>query len=225
MSKAKTTTIILIEDDPLVQIGLKQVVQTDPTLEIVGTERTAEAGLSTLRKYQPDILILDLGLPDESGINLIPKIQSDRHLNSTKIIVLTSQADTKPIHLALALGAKGYCLKGIEIEKLKTGIKLVANGDTYIQSQIAQLIAQSLVEQLDKQTENRTQHLPEQNLTPREYQVLQLLAQGMSNSEIANSLNFSTNTAKHYISQIASKLGAKNRTDLAVKSLRSGLVE
>lgn len=207
IESSKLISIVIVEDDPLVQMGLQQVLENDPLLTIVGMTKTADSGLATIKKYSPDIVLLDIGLPDKSGIKILPQISSE-------IIILTGHTNPEKVNLALSLGAKGYCVKGIDIAPLLKAIRLVAGGDTYIDPQIAELI------QLDQK-----KYPSKYNLTNRECEVLELVAKAKTNAEIATKLNLSPNTVKRYVKEIAVKLGAKNRTDLAVQSWKSGLVE
>ena len=198
------------------QLGIQQAFRTDPLLEIIGTEKTASDGLTAVETHKPDVVVLDIGLPDASGLKIVPQI----HQHS-QIVILTSHADAEKVKLALSVGARGYCVKGRPVENLKSAIKLVASGDLYLDCQIAG----TLIQQLSQQKQQNPPPNPDLKLTVREVQVLKLISEGLQNNAIAEQLEISQHTVKHHVKEIMAKLQAKNRTELAVKSIRSGLVD
>lgn len=179
------TRIVIIDDHPVVREGLVAALRG---MEVVGAFASADEALRS--RFQADVVLLDLELPGTSGIDAIPRFDAP-------VLVLTAYGSDEDIDRALAAGAKGYLLKGAPLDDIERAIAAVAAGQSFLDPRVASrlLAARS----------------PRQRLTPREREVLALVAAGKSNKEIASALGIAERTAKFHVTAILAKLGAENR--------------
>jgi two-component system, NarL family, response regulator LiaR len=212
--KIRTMTIrVLIADDhAVVRQGLKMFLSLTPEFEIVGEATNGAEALSMARKLRPDVVLMDLLMPEMDGITAITHLR--RELPDTEAIALTSVLEDKAVVGAIKAGAIGYLLKDTESDELIRAIKAAAAG----QVQLSPKAAARLMREV------RAPESPE-TLTDRETEVLRLLAQGKSNKEIAAELVIGEKTVKTHVSNILSKLGVTSRTQAALYAARIGLVE
>lgn len=236
-------SVVLIEDHDLTRVGLRTALQQEAGVELIGEAANGTQGLEMLTKRKPDIGIVDLGLPDIDGIELtrrFKEMQSEEGRDDTKIVVLTLQDDEEAVLAAFAAGADSYCMKNISFERLVEALKLTQEGNAWIDPAIARIVlsktapakAQAVSASQDKsQTVAIHASEPEYSqlieaypLTERELEVLQLIVEGCSNAEIAEKLFITVGTVKTHVRNILNKLCADDRTQAAVRALRSGLV-
>jgi DNA-binding NarL/FixJ family response regulator len=206
--------ILIVEDDQMMQLGLEQAFSKYPQLEIVEQVDDGYLGVQAAIKHQPDLIIMDIGLPRLDGIAAAKKIREK--LPTVKIVMLTSHTIQTEVIAALAAGADAYCVKGAKVERLINAIAVVQDGATYLDPQIAKLV----VENLKPPTPNH--HIG--NLSEREIEILELIVEGKSNPQIAKTLHLSPNTIKTHVRSIMNKLTVNDRVQAAVVALRSGLV-
>jgi two-component system, NarL family, response regulator LiaR len=211
--------ILIVEDDPIMQIGLKQLLSSQPQKLVVGMAEDGHRGVTAALSLKPDLAIIDVGMPHLDGIAATQEIKAA--LPDIKIIMLTSHTADTEIIAALSSGADAYCVKGIDFNKLLTAIATVEEGATYLDAQIAQKIVNYLQ---PKPVKTNNCDMGEQ-LSQRELEVLELIVEGCSNPEIAKKLNLSSNTIKSYVRSIMNKLMVSDRVQAAVTALRSGLVQ
>lgn len=210
--------IIIIEDHVLTRIGLKTALEESSTLEIIGESEYGEIGVDLTKKLEPDVVIMDLGLPNMNGIEATKLIK--QYNSNIKVLILTSHDSEKEILGALGAGADAYCMKDINPTKLIPVIKSIAQGGVWLDPVIAKIVlANSLNPTCIK---NRT--ISSSPLTDREIQVLQLLADGMNNLEIATKLSLSQHTVKSHMCNILQKLSVDDRTQAIVRAMRSGWI-
>jgi len=211
--------ISVIEDDAMMVIAIKTVFEEDRNFSIVSTSSTASAGLIDVKNVQPDVILLDLGLPDANGLDIAKQVIDEL---SIPVIIFTSSKEEKEVKQAFSIGAKGYCVKGGSIEQLKAAVTTVSEGNIYLDTKIAKAVIQPLnhrnMETLSTWTSPTGAILKKQ-----EIRILQLIASGLSNAEISESLSLSVYTVKSYLKDIMKKMSAKNRVELAAMSVRSGL--
>ena len=212
-------TILIIEDDPILCLGLKQLLSSEPHKSVVGMAEDGYRGVQAALTLKPDLAIVDVGMPHLDGIAATQQIKEA--LPKTKIVMLTSHTADTEIIASLSSGADAYCVKGIDFDKLLTAIATVQEGATYLDTQIAQKIVNHL--QLNP-VKKAQQNIGEQ-LSKRELEVLELIVEGCSNPEIAKQLNLSINTVKTYVRSIMNKLAVSDRVQAAVTALRSGIVQ
>ncbi len=206
--------ILIVEDDPMMQLGLEQSLTAYEQFEIVGQAEDGFSGVEAARTLQPDVIVMDIGLPGLDGIAATQQIKSE--FPSVHIVMLTSHQSDTEVVAALAGGADAYCIKGATVDRLVMAIEAAQSGATYLDPQIARQVVQHLRPPQAKPN-------PMQ-LSQREMDVLQLMVEGLSNPEIADKLYLSPNTIKTHVRGIMNKLSVDDRVQAAVVALRSGLV-
>lgn len=212
----KTSRVLIVEDDPMMQLGLEQSLSRHPELEIVGYVDDGYVAVETALRLRPDIIVMDIGLPRLDGIAATQKIKAD--LPEVRIVMLTSHTTESEIIGALSSGADAYCVKGASVERLLTAIAAAQEGASYLDPQIARLVMDHL-----KPTSPADTTLIGQ-LSQRELEVLKLMVEGQSNPEIAAALYLSPNTIKTHVRGIMNKLAVDDRVQAAVVALRAGIV-
>lgn len=219
----KPLSVIIIEDFKLTRVGLRCALNANKDIDVIAECDNAITGLELIAKYKPDVVLMDLGLPEMNGIEATIKVKE--MLPDTKIIALTSHDREEEVIAALASGAHGYCLKDIDPAKLADVVRDVASGVCWIDPQVAQLALNAF-----PKPEN-TSLLPSNSassgrvpLTEREFEVLKHLVMGKSNTEIAKELIVSVHTAKAHVCSILQKMCVNDRVQAAVKAVREGLV-
>ena len=210
----KIISLYIVEDYLLARITCKKALEQFPDLKINGAFETAEECLEALERESADVILMDIGLPYMTGIEAT-KIIKEKYSN-TKVIMLTSHDNQEEIISSLASGANAYALKDIDIEDLHNAILNTYKGCIWIHPKIASIISQTFI---------NSKVLPKQdfNLTEREKEVLTLLTNGLSNTEIAEKLIISPHTAKVHVCSILSKLSVTDRVQAAVKAVKYDL--
>jgi DNA-binding NarL/FixJ family response regulator len=211
-----TIALLIVDDHPVVRDGLVAILGTQPDFEIAGEAASGEAALALYERLRPDVILLDLEMPEMDGVEVIKRLRATRP--EVKIVVFTAFDTDERILSALQAGAKGYLLKGAPRSELFEAIRIVHQGGSLLQP----VVASRLLSQLSG---SESADGPAEPLTPREAEVLQLLAQGKPNKEIAAELFISERTVKFHISAILAKLGATNRTEAVTIALQQGLVK
>lgn len=200
--------ILSVDDHPILREGLAAIINGQPDMTLIAEAASGKEGIEQFRKHLPDITLMDLRLPDMSGIDVIIAINSE--FPKARIIVLTSSEGDVEIGRALAAGAKGYLLKDMVRKELPDAIRLVYAGKTPIARQVAEKIAE---------------HYGDEPLTPREIEVLQLAAAGYRNKQIARELDISEDTVKSHIKNALSKLDANDRTHAVTIAVKRGIFQ
>ena len=209
-------TILIVEDDPMMQLGLQHILNNQPHLTVVAQALNGNEAVSAALQHQPDIVLMDIDLPGIDGIAAAQQIRAA--LPHTRILMLTHHSNPTQVMAALSSGAHGYCVKGTNAEQLLLAIATVQEGGSYLDSKIADCVLQNLKTLPDNCANDDIK------LTEREMQVLQQLVEGRSNKQIAAQLGMSVHTAKGHVEMIIAKFEASDRTQAAVKALRLGLV-
>ncbi len=222
-SQKSKIKIMMVEDHKLVRVGLRALFEDGEDIEVIAEAENGKDAVEKARLYKPDVILMDIGLPDISGIEAAKRILEEN--SEQKIIILTSHQDEAEINEALCVGVNAYALKDINTEYLITVIKTVKDGAIWLDSRIVPKLRSRSGNIIPKKhvtrSEFRAKHA---NLTEREYQVLKLLVNGSSNSDIATQLCISEHTAKAHVCNIIQKLVVDDRTQAAVKAIREGLV-
>jgi two-component system, NarL family, response regulator LiaR len=203
--------VLIIEDDPVMQLGLRHALSNYPHLKIIGQEMEGYTGLETALRLKPDLIIMDIGLPQLNGIAATAKIKAA--LPQTRVVILTSHQNEQETILALANGADAYCIKGSQIEQLIDAIAVAQSGAMYLDPLVRNVV-----------TQLRPSPQVTVDLSDRELEVLQLLVKGQSNPTIAEALFLSESTVKAHLRNIMNKFGVNDRVQVAVVAMRSGLV-
>lgn len=220
--KTKAIRIIIIEDFKLTRVGLRCALNANPDMEVVAECETAILGLELVEKFKPDVVLMDLGLPQMNGIEATIKVKEI--LPETKIIALTSHDREEEVIAALASGAHGYCLKDIDPNKLADVVRDVASGVCWIDPQVAQIALNAFPKPENTGIlTSKVDNVGRVPLTERECEVLKHLVMGKSNTEIAKELIVSVHTAKAHVCSILQKMCVNDRVQAAVKAVREGL--
>lgn len=242
-SQNKTTEriikILLVEDHALTRMGLKAALKRTSDLRVEGEASNGQEAIELAEKQQPDVILMDVGMPIMDGIQAARKILANNQ--DIRIIMLTQHDNDQDILASLAAGASGYCLKDVEPERLYTAIRSVAAGDAWLDASIAGRVLKNYTLNSSKPTEVSTPkakaQIVEESTTPqkthdpyveplsqRELEVLGLIVDGHSNQQIADKLIISLPTAKTHVRNILNKLAVDDRTQAAVQAMRRGLV-
>jgi DNA-binding NarL/FixJ family response regulator len=212
----ETIRILVADDHPVVRDGLVAILGTQPDFEVIGEAGTGQEVIERVEALEPDVVLLDLEMPELDGVETLQRL---RQANSAaQVIVFTAFDTDERILGAVQAGARGYLLKGAPREELFDAVRVVHQGGSLLQP----VVASKLLRQVSDQSRGTTEIEP---LTPRELEVLHLLAQGLQNKEIATELVISQRTVKFHVSSIMGKLGAGNRTEAVALAAQQGLVE
>jgi DNA-binding NarL/FixJ family response regulator len=221
----KSTRIFVVEDTHTMESGLEALLGEAKGFKFCGSASSGLDAVAQLSKLKPNLVLIDMRMAQMEGIQACKLIRKKRP--SVKIIMITEQESESEIFAALTAGADGYCLKESTTEKLYTAIRSVAEGDFWLDSTIARKVVKTLLETmsvLSGESEPASEKIAVEDLSRRELQVLTLVAQGLSNNEIADRLDISVDAVKSRIRKIMKKLVATDRTEMAVKALRQGLI-
>lgn len=199
--------IALADDHALFRRGVVLTLE-EAGLNVVGEAASAAEALALVRKALPDVLLLDISMPGDSGVDLLPKLQAEAP--ACKVIMLTVSEDEATLFAALRHGACGYVVKGVTAAELVSAVHTVSNGETYVSPGIAGRMLTSMA------ATRNPGGLPD--LSSREQEILESIAEGKTNKEIAALLHLSEKTIKHYVTNILTKLQARNRVEAAVKA-------
>lgn len=237
--------VALIEDHDLTRVGIRTALQQRQDVEVVGEAANASEGLHLLEKFHPDIAIVDIGLPDKDGIELTRLIKESQEAGerpNTKVLILTLRDNKEAVLAAFAAGADSYCMKDISFDNLLEALRVTHSGNAWIDPAIAKIVLQQVQPTSDSPEAavdipkdlktvainaadaEYDQMLAAYPLTERELEVLQLIVEGCSNAVIAEKLYITVGTVKTHVRNILNKLCADDRTQAAVRALRSGLV-
>jgi len=213
---SKKIRLLICDDHAVVRRGLRSLVGIKPEMELVGEAVDGEEAIALTKKLKPDVIIMDLIMPRKDGVAAISEIKKKNQ--DAKILVLTSFSDDKNVFSAIKAGASGYLLKDSSPEDLMQAIADVYHGKSSLHPVIAQKVIQEMHQPSD---------LPptDDPLSEREVEVLRNVAQGMSNQEIARTLNIKEGTVRIHVGNILNKLQLANRTQAALYALREGLAE
>ncbi len=214
--KLKKIRILVVDDENVVREGFVAILRLQEDMQVVGEALDGLQAVQLARKTKPDVILLDLAMPNQDGLTTIPQIKEI--LPDTRILVLTGTAESDRVFQALKSGALGFLLKDATRVQLLQAIREVANGQASIQPSIAVKVIQEI---------DHPAHLlyTVDPLTPRELETLKLIARGLSNQEIAAELHVHERTVAKYVSSILEKLQLANRTQAALYAIREGLTE
>jgi DNA-binding NarL/FixJ family response regulator len=215
--------VVLAEDQAIVRAGFRALLDAEPDIEVVGEAATGEEALEQVRGLRPDVVVMDIRMPGMDGLEATRRITDEDALANTRVLVLTTFELDEYVFGALRAGASGFLLKGGEPADLLLAIRVVATGDSLLAPSVTRRLIEAYASRPDGATHAPIKGLEE--LTAREHEVLKLVAAGLTNAEIAQTLQLSPLTAKTHVSRILMKLGARDRVQLVVMAYQSHLVE
>lgn len=204
--ETRTVRIFLLDDHEVVRRGIRDLLESEDDLEVVGEASLAAEALERIPSLRPDVAVLDARLPDGSGIEVCREVRAADP--SIAVVILTSYDDDEALFSAIMAGAAGYALKQIRGNDLVDAVRRVAGG----QSLLDPAVTQRVLERIRTQTDSG----PLASLTTQERKVLQLIGKGLTNREIAGEMFLAEKTVKNYVSQLLAKLGMQRRTQIAV---------
>ena len=213
--------VLLAEDQAIVRAGFRALLDAEPDLEVAGEAADGREAVDLTRRLNPDLVVMDIRMPELDGLEATEEITSDPALSSTRILVLTTFELDEYVFGALRAGASGFLLKGGEPADLLSAIRLVAAGEALLAPSVTKRLIEAYMAQPGPGTPTVPNGLDE--LTPRELEILQEVAQGHTNREIADALYLSPLTVKTHVSRILTKLRARDRVQLVVIAYQAGI--
>jgi DNA-binding NarL/FixJ family response regulator len=213
--------VLLADDQTLVRSGFRALLERSDDIEVVGEAADGAEAIERARADRPEVVLMDIRMPGLDGLEATRRITSDPSLASVRVVMLTTFELDEYVFEALNAGASGFLLKDVEPDELREAVRVVARGDALLAPSVTRRLIQEFVSQ-----PGRHRPAPERlaQLTEREREVLGLVAQGLSNQEIAERLVISPATAKTHVSRVMMKLQAHDRAQLVVIAYESGLV-
>lgn len=214
-----TIRVLLVDDQPLMIVGLRMVISDTTDIEVVGAAGDGREAVRLARELQPDVVVMDIRMPEMDGIEATQIVTSGS--GSSKVVVLTTFDDDEYVYGALRAGASGFLLKNMALEDILGAIRVVASGDALIAPSVTRRLIGAFAG-------HATPAAPPARaiggITEREREVLALVAHGMSNAEIAAHLVISAATAKTHVARLFAKLAARDRVHLVIAAYEAGLV-
>ena len=218
MPNSRMITVVIVDDHPVVRAGIRMIVDAAPDVTVVGEGTNGADALRLVAQHHPDVLILDINLPDLNGAEVARRLREQS--TTTAILVLTIYDDRQTIFGLLESGAIGYVLKDEALETVVDAVRAAARGESWLSPAVARQVVRRAVGETSSSPE-----APSIPLTPREKEVLRLLAQGLDNAAIARRLVVTKRTVQNHVSNIYSKLEVSSRTEAALYAIRHGLVQ
>ena len=212
--------VLLVDDQTLVREGLSSLLSLSDNVTVVAQASSGREAVRLTTESEPDVILMDIRMPDLNGIEAVELLRKKGF--QTPVLMLTTFDDHESIMKAIQVGAEGYLLKDVSLEVLVGAIEALADGKTWLQPAITERIVQGLKE--SKAPENDSEQTLVEPLTDKEIAVLRLIAAGLSNNEIAESLFKSTGTVKNQVSSLMAKLGVRDRTRAVLKAIDLGLL-
>lgn len=215
MSNTTSASILLIDDHPLLRKGVKQLIELDDELIVIAEASNAIDGIKAAKETEPDLILLDLNMPNINGIETLKMLRDDDV--ASRVIVFTVSDNEEDVVAALKAGADGYLLKDMEPEELLESLRQAALGKVVISDKLTTLLAQAL------QSGRSSNKSDISSLTPREKQIIKLIAAGLPNKLIARKLNITEGTVKVHVKHLLKKLRLRSRVEVAVWAVQEGL--
>ena len=214
--------IFLADDHTIIRHGLRRIIEENPGYRIVGETGNGLQIIPKIRTLHPDMIILDLSMPDLNGIDVVNRIR--KYNKKIKILILTMHKNNEYVYKCLVNGAQGYMLKEDADSELVSAIRAIKTGDIYISLSFSNEIIKNLIEHRSS-AENKRGSATRWGLTPREREVLKLVAEGNSNKKVADKLGISVRTAEHHRLNTMKKLGVTNTAGLVRHALRTKVID
>lgn len=216
------TDVLIADDQALIRVGLRKILDNEPDMTVVGEADNGENAVASARHLQPDVVLMDIRMPVLDGIEATRRIVADRP--EARVLILTTFGLDTYVYDALRAGASGFMLKDAPPEEITAAVRIIASGDALL----APAVTRAVIEEFSRQAPTRTAAAPPAavaELTPREREVLDLLARGLSNPEICQQLVISEATAKTHVARILQKLDLRDRVQTVIYAYETGLVQ
>jgi DNA-binding NarL/FixJ family response regulator len=211
--------VVIIDDQALIRVGVGTLLRSEPDTELVGEGSSGRTGLDVVRATKPDVVLMDIRMPEMDGLAALREIIADPALSAVKVVMLTTFGLDEYVFEALRHGASGFVLKDSEPEELLRAVRVVADG----RSLLSPSVTRTVIAQFVRRAPAVVAHPGVKRLTEREREVVAWVATGMSNDEIAAQLVVSTETIRTHVSRAILKLQARDRAQLVVFAMQSGL--
>lgn len=218
---AESLSVVVVDDHPIVRAGVRTVLDDIEEIAVVAEGSSGDDALRLVEQHRPDVLVLDVNLPDSNGIEVTRRLCEAG--TKTAILILTVHDDRETVFGLLASGAAGYVLKDEALEILPDAVRAAARGESWLSPAVARQVVERVAGREPGGTSQQSEGFPV--LTPRETEVLQLLAQGLDNTRIAERLVVTKRTVQNHVSAIYGKLGVATRTEAALYAIRHKLVQ
>lgn len=215
-----TVRVVLVDDQAMIRTGFKMILESEEDIEVVGEASDGQQAVSMTRAARPDVVLMDVQMPTMDGLEATGRIVRDATIPS-RIVILTTFERDDYIFEALRAGASGFLLKNSPSEELVHAVRVVASGDALL----APSVTRKVIEGFLRRPASGSSEVELQRLTERETEILQLLATGKSNSELASHLFVGEGTVKTHISNVLTKLGLRDRMQAVIFAYESGLIE
>jgi DNA-binding NarL/FixJ family response regulator len=213
--------VLLVDDQALIRAGFRMILEAEEDLEVVGECGDGTQAIDSVKRFSPDVVLMDIRMPEMDGIEATRRIVGGDGDSAVKVLMLTTFDLDEYVYDALRAGASGFLLKDVPADQLVDGIRLVARGDALL----APSVTRRLIQEFSRSSRGRgEQPAGLDELTPREVEVFKLLARGMSNAEIAADLIVSETTVKTHVARILMKLEVRDRVQAVVLAYESGVV-
>ena len=219
MSESTPIRVAVVDDQALVRMGLRGLIESEDDLEMAGEAETGGQAVDLVRRTHPDVVLMDIRMPHTDGLAALQQITEDETLTATKVIILTTFELDEYVFSALQHGAAGFLIKDSEPEDLLRAIRLAAAGESLLSPTVTTTVIKSFAGR-----SAATVHPRLGELTDREREIVALVGEGLNNDEIAQRLWISKATARTHVSRAMIKLGARDRAQLVVIAYQSGLV-
>lgn len=211
---------VIVDDQTLVRQGVRSLLELGKDITVVAEADGGESGLAAIREHRPDVVLLDLRMPQHDGVWVLEQLQ-DLAMD-VPVLVLTTFDDDELVLRALSAGARGYLLKDVTLDQLLDGVRRLAAGGTLIQPAVTDRLLRAV--RSGAVPAPLDDGIPTQALTDRELEVLRLLAAGLTNKEIAQSMHLAAGTVKNHVSMVLLKLNSRDRTNAVLRALHHGLL-
>jgi DNA-binding NarL/FixJ family response regulator len=223
IKKRDIIRLLLVDDYELARNGLRFGFREHEGFEIIGEAENGQEAIELATKHRPDVILMDIAMPVMDGMEATQAIKAQ--FPHMKIIILTSRQEEHEVHAALSSGADAYCMKDVHTQRLIQAIEMVVDGGFWLDPAIAKMVMNLLRPKLPKGGKPAVgKQRYRIDLTERETEVLELIAKGKNNKEIAEDLGLSIHTVKAHVSSIMQKLSVDDRTEAAIKALKEGLI-
>jgi two-component system, NarL family, nitrate/nitrite response regulator NarL len=217
---AETLRILIADDHPIFRRGLRNLLETESSFAVVGEAQNAEETITLARRLNPDVLLLDVAMPDQSGLDVLRALGSNS--SPLRTVILTAAIETPQIVAALKLGARGVVLKGAATQILFECIRTVMADQYWVGRKTIGDLVQALIRQAPSAKEEERQRF---GLTSRELEIISAIVAGCTNKDVAKTLRIAENTVKHHLANIFNKLGVSNRLELVLFAANHHLID